>query len=205
VEGDAMKVVQKLGPADHGRELDYDEFMAAEYQAGHQYEIIDGRLYVSPQPNPPQDKTDIWLLWKLLVYSKQQPNIVNHVTNRGRIFVPDRPRITVPEPDLAAYRDYPHHLPVAEIRWEELQPVLVGEVVTKDNPDKDLVRNRELYLLVPSIKEYWIFDLREDADRPTLLVLRRHGAKWREINVPFGETYTTKLLPGFELLVDPRN
>ncbi|OAI38933.1 hypothetical protein AYO40_01465 [Planctomycetaceae bacterium SCGC AG-212-D15] len=200
-----MRVIHKLGPGDHGRPLAVDEFMSAEYQPGYQYEIIDGRLYVSPQPNPPQDKVGIWILKKLFLYSDQRPDIINHVTNRGRVYVPGRPGLTVPEPDLAAYHDYPHDLPVEEVRWEELQAILVGEVVTKDNPDKDLVRNRELYFQVPSIKEYWIFDLRQDADQPTLLVLRRHGGKWREIEVAFGEVYTTKLLPGFKLKIDPRS
>jgi Uma2 family endonuclease len=59
-------------------------------------------------------------------------------------------------------------------------------------------------LQVPSIREYWVIDPREDADRPTLLVFRRRGRRWqRTIPVPAGTTYATRLLPGFELLIDP--
>ena len=61
-----------------------------------------------------------------------------------------------------------------------------------------------LFLQVPSIKEYWILDPRDDPDRPTMLVYRRRGLRWQNvIEVAFGESYRTRLLPGFELLLDP--
>ena len=44
----ATSDTRQLGPADHGRELTYDEFLAGDYEEGHKYELIDGRLYVSP-------------------------------------------------------------------------------------------------------------------------------------------------------------
>jgi hypothetical protein len=60
------------------------------------------------------------------------------------------------------------------------------------------------FFLVPSIKEYWVLDARNDAEHPSLKVYRRHGKKWRIIEVAYGETYSTRLLPGFQLLLDPR-
>ena len=46
-----MSTVQsKLGPADHGRAMTLDEFDDADYEPGYKYELIDGRLYVSPDP-----------------------------------------------------------------------------------------------------------------------------------------------------------
>ena len=45
----------RLGPADHGRELTYDEFLAGDYVRGHNYELIEGRLYVSPAANYSHD------------------------------------------------------------------------------------------------------------------------------------------------------
>ena len=50
----------------------------------------------------------------------------------------------------------------------------------------------------------WVLDARVNADQPVLHVFRRRGSKWTKIEVPFGETYTTKLLPGFALKIDPR-
>jgi Uma2 family endonuclease len=81
----------------------------------------------------------------------------------------------------------------------------VAEILTtEDDPDKDLVRNVDLYHRVPSIKEYWVVDGRTDPDEPTLLVYRRWGSRWRQAEVPFGGTYETRLLPGFALVIDPR-
>ncbi|OAI38935.1 hypothetical protein AYO40_01475 [Planctomycetaceae bacterium SCGC AG-212-D15] len=200
-----MKVIHKLGPADHGRPLSEDEFFSADYREGYRYELIDGRLYVSPQANPPQDRVNTWLWGKIFHYSSERPDIINYLSAKARVIVPGRPGLTIPEPDLTAYRDYPLDLPFEEIRWEDLHPILVAEILSKDDPDKDLVRNVELYLQVPSIKEYWVLDGRENSDRPLLLVFRRRGNKWTKIEVPFGDVYTTKLLPGFQLKVDPRS
>lgn len=197
-----MPVALKLGPHDHGRELDYDEFMSASYDPGFKYEIIDGRLYVSPLPNMPENRYEIWLCRKLTLYSIKHPEVINHVSNKGRVFVRERPKTTVPEPDIIAYRDFPEDAPADELAWEDVSPILIAEVLSGDAPDKDLERNPELFIEVPSVKEYWGIDIRGDPKKPTLVVFRRRGSKWHVIEVAYGETYTTKLLPGFKLIVD---
>src|SRR5205823_3821523 len=107
-----------------------------------------------------------------------------------RVFIPDEPEATAPEPDSAAYRNFPLERPLRELRWQDLSPVLVVEVLSEDDPDKDLVRNVELYLQVPTIREYWIIDGRNDPDRPALRVYRRRGQRWQTvILVEFGGTY----------------
>lgn len=198
-----MAIDLKLGPADHGRPMSLDEFLAGDYEEGHQYELIDGELYVTPLPDPSQNVWDSWLFGKMYLYSLDHPQWVNYVTNKARVFVPGRLGITTPEPDLAAYRGFPLDRPLREIHWQRVSPLLVGEIVSEDDPDKDWIRNVELYLLVPSIKEYWVVDPRADPDHPSLIVHRRHGKKWRVLEVAPGETYTTKLLPGFKLRLDP--
>ncbi len=199
-----MATALKLGPADHGRKLSEEEFLAGDYQEGHQYELIAGRLYVSPLPNPPQNFIEEWLGYLLATYSRQHPAVANYCSHKARVFVPGREDITTPEPDLTLFRDYPSHLPLQDIHWENTTPILVVEIVS-DDPDKDLVRNVELYLQVPLIREYWIVDLREDVNRPTMTVYRRHGRRWRSpLTIRFGGTYTTRLLPGFELVLNPR-
>lgn len=200
-----MATVAMLGPADHGRPLTLDEFLAGDYERGYHYEIIDGRLYVSPLPNLPEDRVEDWLFFKLKLYAQAHPEVINFVNNKARVFVPGRTRVTAPEPDLAAYSGFPLELPLRAVRWQDVSPVLVGEILSSDDPDKDLVRNVELYHRVPTIKEYWVLDSREDPDHPQMLVHRRHGKKWRLIHLDFGDTYTTKLLPGFELRIDPRS
>lgn len=200
-----MATVLKLGPADHGRPMTLEEYLGGDYEEGYQYELIDGELYVSPMPDSPYDDLEKWLLFKLYEYTRQRPDIIDHVTDKARVFVPGRRRTTCPEPDLAAYHEYPKEPPPRQRGWQYSSPILVGEVMSADDPDKDLVRNVDLYLQVPEIREYWIVDPREDVNRPRLLVYRRRGERWqRLITVQPGETYTTRLLPGFELVVDPR-
>lgn len=196
--------LRKMTHRDHGSEWSLDDFMSADHEEGYQYELIDGRLYVSPQPNLPQDFVLLWIFGKLYLYSLQHPQIINYASQKARVFVKSRRKVTNPEPDIACYKDFPKHLPIHEIRWQDVSPVLVIEVLSDNDEDKDLVRNVELYLQVPSIKEYWIVDTREDPDTPKLLVYRRRGAKWRVSEIGYRQTYSTPLLPGFALYVDPR-
>jgi Uma2 family endonuclease len=200
-----MATVNLLGPADHGLRIPYDEFMTAEYAPGYKYEIIDGRLYVSPQPNLPENRVERWIDRKLSAYAERHPEVFNYVTSKARIFVPGRSGLTVPEPDFAAFRDVPLDAELEDVQWEDLTPVLVVEVLTSDDPDKDLIRNVELYLLVPSILEYWILDARRSASRPMMIAYRRRGRRWlKPREVAYGQTYTTRWMPGFELVIDPR-
>jgi Uma2 family endonuclease len=132
--------------------------------------------------------------------------VVNYVSPGGRVFLADDPEQTRPEPDIAAYHDYPDHLPVEEMEWRNVSPVLVVEVLSEGDVDKDLQRNVDLYRRVPSIQEYWVIDPRSDYNQPTLLVYRRRGQRWQNpIRVPGGGTYTpTRLLPEFSLTMDVR-
>lgn len=199
-----MSTVQiKLGPADHGRRLTLDDFDDAEYEPGYKYELIDGRLFVSSEPDPNENELELWLFEKLWDYSRSEGSVLNRVTNKGRVFVHARREDTVPEPDIAAYTDYPLARRFSGMKWSEISPILVCEILT-GHPEKDLERNPDLYLQVPSIKEYWVLDGRDHAEQPTLIQHRRRGKRWVIRSFPFGSRFTTKLLPGFTLLIDPR-
>src|SRR4029077_9705902 len=104
-----MATVVKIGLSDHGRPMTLDEFMTGDYEEGYKYELIDGRLYVSPQANLPENWVQNWVRTKLTLYATAQPRIINHVTGPARVFVPGRPGITVPDPDVVAYQDFPLH------------------------------------------------------------------------------------------------
>lgn len=198
-----MATVTKLGPADHGRPMTYDEYLGGDYQEGYQYELIGGKLYVSPQVEYAGFSLGLWLYKKLDLYSSLHPDVINLVAYKSRVFVPGSQLVSAPEPDLAAYHDFPRHSPRNQVRWEETSPILVGEVISADDPDKDLVRNVDLYFQVRSIREYWVVDPRSNADQPTMTVYRRYGKRWLQKELAFGDTYVTKLLPGFKLIVDP--
>lgn len=196
-------VATKLGLADHGHPVTLDEFESAGFEEGYKYELIDGRLYVTPMPNLPEDANSMWLLEKLLAYKARHPKAVKYLSPKARVFVPGRDEVTCPEPDISVYRVFSTDVPIRERRWQNNSPILVIEVLYDADPHKDLVRNVDLYLQVPSIREYWIVDARDFPDEPTLIVYRRRGLRWTRREYNYGETYTTKILPGFKLLIDP--
>ena len=197
-----MKTLLQLGPKDHGRQLTDEEWEAAHLERGYRYEVIDGRLIVSPAPELPHDSLDQWLLDTWKAYAQKYSQIVNYVTNGARIFIPGLPRLTVPQPDLAAYANFPLETPRRLRKWRLISPVFVAEIASEDNADKDLIRNVDLYLQVPSVLEYWILDGRGDHDR--MLVYRRRGSRWqRVIEVAEGETYTSRFFPGLEITLSP--
>ena len=187
----------RFGPNDHGRAVTDEELEIADYRLGYDYEVIFGRLYVSPAPNPEHDVVEKHILFQLHQYQLQNPDIVGYVTDRARVFIASEEKTTAPEPDLAVYAKGP------DDDWRAVGPFIVGEVLRGEDIDKDLFRNVKLYLRVPSIQEYWVFDIRENPRRPTLLVHRRTRSGWDIHEVAASETYETPLLPGLKLVVSP--
>ncbi|HLW63885.1 MAG TPA: Uma2 family endonuclease [Gemmataceae bacterium] len=184
--------------------MSYEEFASAPWQEGYQYELIHGTIVVAALPRTSHDLLDDWLSEVLRSYKRSHPEIINYVSTAPRIVIREVDLPTCPEPDIAAYRDLPLHLPWDELDWRDYSPILVVEIISEDNAWKDLDRNVDLYLQIPSIREYWIVDPRESADRPSMIVYRRRGKNWQKpIYVAYQETYTTKLLPGFALVMDP--
>lgn len=199
-----MKTQLHLTPALHGQPVALDDFLSASSEEGYRYEIIHGRLEVAPIPDMPHEDLVEWLVEALRAYSRAHPSILRRVKAPARVFLPgadDGP--TAPEPDIACYREYPS-IPLEGRDWRLASPFIVIEVLSDDTADKDLVRNRRLYLQVPSIEEYWILDPRPVASRPALTILRRLGRRWGPAqNCPTGSAVTTPALPGFSLVLDP--
>jgi Uma2 family endonuclease len=192
-----------IGPADHGREMSEEEFESSVDQEGFRSELIDGRLYVAPIADLPHGSILDWLVDLLQRYRYAHPEVIDFVHTQAEVFVPGRLRPTRPQPDIACYANFPHQLPRRQRHWRDVSPTLVVEIVSDDSAMKDFKRNVALYEQVPSIREYWIVDQRPDPDYPSLRVYRRRGKKWQKaIDVAPGETYTTRLLPGFELKLD---
>jgi Uma2 family endonuclease len=192
-----------LGHRDHGRELTYDEFMAASYEKGYRYELIEGRLYVSPAASYPHDLVRDYLYELLTVYRLSRRDVVARLSAASRVFVSGIPKTTCPEPDFALYQSCPRG---RKVRWQDISPLIVVEVVSPHGSFKDYVRNLELYQQVPTIREYWLFDRCDDEDDgPTLRVYHRTTArqKWKIAEYGPRDVYTTALLPGFKLPVCP--
>lgn len=197
-----MKTQVYLTPKDRGRALSLEEFESAGGQEGYHYELINGKLEASPLPNFPHDFIRKCLERLLDAYSDRHPEILGYVQAPARVFVPGRAARTTPEPDLAAYRYFPEEPDVEQLNWQDFSPIVVVEILWEDTADKDLVRNLDLYLQVPSIREYWILDPQSNANQPSLTVHRRRGQRWQQpIEIPGGDTYTTRLLPDFQLVL----
>ena len=130
-----------LGSADHGKRVALEEFETAEFAEGFKYELIDGRLYVSPSANLPEDLNGVWLHEKLLLYKLRCLKVIDYLSQKARVFVHGRPEATCPEPDISAYRHFPFHLREKEFKWQVVSPLLVVEVLFDSDPKKDLVRN----------------------------------------------------------------
>jgi Uma2 family endonuclease len=188
-----------LGPRHHGLAVTDEEFEHAEGEDGYRYELINGVVHVSPAPDPyAQNIADaLLLLLKNHRDASARPAFAE-VIREPRIFVPESPKTTVPQPDLAAYEVYPRK-PVKTYR--NLQPVLVVEVVTPDSLDKDYFRNVPLYAAVPSILEYWIVDPSEEELRPTMAVHRRDAGRqnFERIDIRAGGVYEPPRWPGLRI------
>jgi Uma2 family endonuclease len=193
----------RIGPHDHGREITYEEFLAADYEEGYKYELIRGELYVSSKPNPPHAWMEEYVRDQVLFYKLRHPGVVKRLSTNSRVFVAGIEKTTCPEPDLALYND--HVASQQQKRWDRVSPFIVVEVVSDSDPDKDYDRNVELYRDVPTILEYWLFDKVDEVDGPTLRVFRRDsGAQdWEIADYGPMAVYTTALLPEFSLPVRP--
>jgi Uma2 family endonuclease len=198
-----MRALTKISPADNGREMSEEEFESSKDEEGYRSELIDGRIYVSPLAELPHQSILDWLVQLLQEYRSNHPETINFVSAPAEVFVRGRARPTRPQPDIACYANFPHHLPRRDRRWRDVSPILVVEIISEEDVEKDLERNVELYAQVASIREYWVVDPRPDPDYPSLRVYRRRGQSWQKpIDISPGQTYTTRVLPGFELALD---
>lgn len=198
----ATKARPRFGPTDHGRRVTDRLATTAEYVEGFNYEVIDGRLYVSPRQTFAENWLEVWLYKALLLYSDRWSREIAYLTPKARVFVPDAVRTTAPEPDLTAYATFPDDR--SDATWEDVSPFLVVGILSENNIDKQLGRNPDLYLRVPSIQEYWVVNGAENPDEPSLIQYVRRGKRWAVTTHPFGATFTPKVLPGFSLVIDPR-
>jgi Uma2 family endonuclease len=192
----------RLGPHDHDREMSYEEFLAGDYEEGYKYELIEGRLFVVPGADPSHDRSEKYIYNALLFYWQAHPELVAWVTDKARVFLPDKKRITAPEPDIALYRTI---VPDFD-DWRQVSPLIVGEILSPKNKSKDWDRNVKLYRLVPNIREYWIYDTLRPKTGPRLTVHSRTSGQtdWEVTEYGPAESFTTPLLPGFVLAVKPR-
>jgi Uma2 family endonuclease len=181
----------RLGPDCCGVLLTPEEFDAAEYEPGWRYELIHGVLVVSPAPlrkeRDPNEELGRWLR----NYQESHP--------RGGSLDATLYEDTVVTPTERRRADRVIFTGLGRQPQEGDVPAIVVEFVSagKRNLTRDYEEKRDEYLVI-GVREYWIID--RFARR--LTVHRLHGDATEMEIVNESGTYTTPLLPGFELSLD---
>jgi Uma2 family endonuclease len=193
-ESQAFTAVAPLGPRDAGMPMTLKEFDDAEYEEGYRYELIHGVLVVTPPPleaeRDPNEELGYWLRR----YRDTHP--------QG-----DALDLTLPEHNIAVG---PHNRRCDRAVWVGLGklPGTRGPIAKRDIPSivvefpssrpadqrRDYDEKREEYRDA-GVKEYWIID----RFRRTMTVYSWRGKRWAKKTVDEKATYTTGLLPGFEM------
>ena len=192
--------IRVFGPRDAGEVVSADEFLRGRGESGFRFELINGELHVSPAPDPCAQNLADRIHWLLRSYRSPEGRGFAEVVTTPRVFLESSPQEldTIPEPDVAAYEQYPPK-PVRSYRG--VYPALVVEIVTPSSVYKDYVRNYELYTRVPTVFEYWIVDPTKDPARPTLAVHKRTegGQPFTRSDIEAGGVYESATWPGLKL------
>lgn len=153
-------------------------------------EFVGGQIEVLPMPTDKHQVISKFFFLALHLFLQPRGGLVHYAPLRVQI-QPGQYR----EPDLVALReaDDPRR---TDRYW--LGADLVLEVVSPDDPDRDLVDKRRDYAAA-GIREYWIVDPRVE----TVTVLRLTGDVYAEHGVfRRGARATSSLLEGFAVAVD---
>jgi Uma2 family endonuclease len=184
------RTITIIGPSDHGRPMTLDEFDAAEGAEGHLYELGKGVIAVTDVPGKPHMAQVRALRRQLSAYDAAHPDVIYDVMtgSEAKILVADDQ--SERHPDLSIYKTPP---PETDL-WSTWIPEIVIEVVSPSSAQRDYEEKPPEYLAF-GVSEYWIVD----TQKQQMTVLRRSRGRWAPTDVKHGETYQSRLLPGFTL------
>jgi Uma2 family endonuclease len=185
----ATTTALRIGPADHGRAMTLDEFLEAEEEPGHRYELARGVLEVTEVPRDSHGQI-VWnILGLLRDFQRDHPGRIRRCGGGDafRLWLPGM--ISGRNPDVAVVLGG-----TPEDHRGRRPPSLVMEVVSPGGEARDYQTKREEYLAF-GIREYWIVD--PGARKVTVLI--RHGDVWIERIFTGEQAAAGVLLPGFAL------
>ncbi len=189
------RIAIKLSPADDGRRMSLEDFEHAESEDGRCFELSRGVITFMDVPNRPHFCQVDALRRHIFGYDYNHPGRICRVLGALECKLLADEFESERHPDLAIYLTQEPERDDSGI-WRVWIPEIVVEIVSLGSGLRDYEEKREEYLAI-GIKEYWIFDF----DKQEMHALRRWGGQWREKVLRPGDTYTTRLLPGFELPV----
>ncbi|MCI0357778.1 MAG: Uma2 family endonuclease [Planctomycetaceae bacterium] len=188
----ASRPIMRLHPGLNGILMSIDEFESIDdWERGYRYEIIHGVLVVSPPPDDagqgPNERLGNWL-WD---YQQRHPS--GKVLDDSLMERPVRTKVGIRVVDRALWIGFGR-----PIKSRRDKATILVEFVSlgKRAALRDYEDKRDEYLEMGA-KEYWIID----RFRRTMTVYFQKPANPAERIVKASETYTTPLLPGFELLL----
>jgi Uma2 family endonuclease len=188
-----VTTLSRIGPADHGRAMNFEEFQEAEVEEGYRYELARGVLEVTKVPNDPHGEI-VWTILRFLGrYDLEHPRVIRRAGGGSeyRFWLPGM--TSGRNPDVAVTlrhtpRDWRGHRPAC----------LAFEVVSEGSEahERDHVSKRAEYLAY-GLREYWVVDPRIKA----VTVLVRDGDVWVERNYREEQQALSLVLPGFTVRV----
>ena len=185
------KTMVKVGPADHGKRMSLEDFDKAKPKEGYIYELNKGVIVVSDVPGRKHFFQVDETRQQLASYRANHINRIFSIASGSECKLLLWDWDTERHPDIVVYCDPP---PLDDDLWAKWIPDIVIEIVSLSSIKRDYKEKREDYLHF-GVREYWIVDI----NREEMLALRRRANRWRPLTVRPPETYSTKLLPGFEL------
>jgi Uma2 family endonuclease len=181
-------VALHLGPEANGMLLTPEEFDAAEFAEGWRYELIRGVLIVSPAPSRKERDPNGELEHLLRSYQEQHPEggSLDATLSEETVHVDPERRRT----------DRVIWVGLGRLPEPADPPTIIVEFVSagRSSRRRDYEEKRAEYQAI-GVREYWVIDR---FDR-TLTVFSQTAGGCETKTVREDQTYTTPLLPGFQL------
>lgn len=184
----AERGILRLGPHSNGMSLSPWEFDAADFEPGWRYELVNGVLIVNPPPSikerDPNEELGHWLR----NYQETHPlgDSLDFTVSEQTVHIgPHRRRV-----DRAIWAG------LGRLPQEDETPTITVEFVSEGrrSRERDYQIKRDEYRTA-GVREYWIID----RFARLLTVYRFARGKSTSKAIQEQQTYTTPLLPGFEL------
>ena len=185
-----------IGPRSAGISMTVEEYEAIppeEWERGYRYEVIHGVLVVTPSPDESHQSPNLELAYLLRSYQESHPSgkVLDKVTFERYVKTSAGYRVA----DLALWIGYGR-----KIKVRKDVPTIIGEFVSRGKRAflRDYEEKRDEYRAI-GVKEYWVID----RFRSQMTVYFASPASPANRVVARSEkTYTTPLLPGFDVPLD---